>query len=184
MPTVLRNARLLLPEGVAEGLDLSLAEGRIVRIERGIAGEGIDLDGNFLAPGFIDLHVHGARGRDTMEGSAEAIAEICDFHATGGTTTLCLTTATAPLDEVVKVLANFRGHPQVAGFHLEGPFLSPERPGAQRAEFLREPDAASVGRLLEFALDRASGHACAGIAGGAGGDRAFSRVRDRGQRRA
>ena len=60
--------------------------------------EVIDLAGNFLAPGFIDLHVHGAVGRDTMEGTAEAFRAICDYHAGGGTTSLLLTTVTAPID--------------------------------------------------------------------------------------
>ena len=65
--------------------------------------------GNFLAPGFIDLHVHGAVGRDTMEGTTEAFRAICDYHAGGGTTSLLLTTVTAPIDEIVRVVhANCR----------------------------------------------------------------------------
>ena len=59
--------------------------------------EVVDLDGNFLAPGFIDLHLHGAVGRDTMEASADAFSAICDYHASGGTTSLLLTTVSAPI---------------------------------------------------------------------------------------
>src|SRR5881396_3840224 len=60
----------------------------------------IDAAGGFVAPGFIDLHLHGALGRDTMEASVEAFRAICDYHASGGTTSLLPTTATAPLDRI------------------------------------------------------------------------------------
>src|SRR5450759_3614370 len=98
---ILSNARLIFPEGIRDGLELVIAKGKILEIReqtRGSSGwkpespEIIDLHGNFLAPGFIDLHLHGAVGRDTMEASEEAFRAICDFHASGGTTSLLLTT--------------------------------------------------------------------------------------------
>ena len=117
--------------------------------------EVIDLNGNYLAPGFIDLHVHGALGRDTMEASAEAFRAICDFHASGGTTSLLLTTATAPLDEIVEVLQAVRdcrsGIRPIAGVHVEGPFISKAKAGAQRAEFIQDPSPTAVRQLLEHA---------------------------------
>ena len=116
--------------------------------------EAIDLDGNYLAPGFIDLHLHGALGRDTMEGAPEAFRTICDYHATGGTTSLLLTTATAPWPEILAVLRAVRScramMPMIAGVHLEGPFLSRARPGAQQAEWMRDPEPQMIGQLLEF----------------------------------
>ncbi len=115
--------------------------------------EVVDLAGNFLAPGFIDLHVHGAVGRDTMEGTAEAFRAICDYHAGGGTTSLLLTTVTAPIEEVVRVvraIENEMGQiPQLGGTHVEGPFISPEKRGAQRGDFIVEPNEAAVDSLLE-----------------------------------
>ena len=114
--------------------------------------EVIDLEGNFLAPGFIDLHVHGAVGRDTMEGTTEAFRAICDYHAGGGTTSLLLTTVTAPFDEilhVVRQIATASGTiPQLRGTHVEGPFISREKRGAQAAEFILEPREDLVTRLL------------------------------------
>jgi N-acetylglucosamine-6-phosphate deacetylase len=141
---------------VRDGLEVVCDGGRIVEIRP--AGErqrdAVDLQGNYLAPGFVDLHLHGAVGRDTMEASAEAFRAICDFHASGGTTSLLLTTATAPLPQIFGVLQAVRKCAvqvkQIAGVHVEGPFLSRARPGAQSAEFLREPDAKTVGQLLEF----------------------------------
>ncbi|HYY36083.1 MAG TPA: N-acetylglucosamine-6-phosphate deacetylase, partial [Candidatus Binatia bacterium] len=121
----------------------------------------IDLSGNYLAPGFIDLHVHGAVGRDTMEASAEAFRTICDYHASGGTTSLLLTTATAPMDSITDVLNAVRdygrvrppGAPlnQIAGVHVEGPFISKAKCGAQRAEFIQNPSRTLVQQLLDHA---------------------------------
>jgi hypothetical protein len=109
---IFTNGRLIFGDGIRDGLEVVVKEGKIAAIcERFLAHgehEIVDLSGNYLAAGFIDLHVHGALGRDTMEASAEAFRSICDFHASGGTTSLLLTTATAPLNEIVKVLQAVR----------------------------------------------------------------------------
>lgn len=155
---ILRNARALFADGVRDHIDVRIARGKIAQIGRGLARDGddeIDLDGNHLAPGFIDLHVHGGNGRDTMEGSREAFRAICDFHATGGTTSLLLTTVTAPLSEVTSVLNAIREFrrtsPRVLGAHVEGPFISAEKPGAQRKEFIQLPSAGATAELLASA---------------------------------
>jgi N-acetylglucosamine-6-phosphate deacetylase len=180
---ILTNARLVFPDGIRDGLEVIAQEGKIGEIRgsrhghpaRGSAGrkpepqEIVDLDGNYLAPGFIDLHVHGALGRDTMEASAEAFRCICDFHASGGTTSLLLTTATAAIDKLVEVLIVVRESLQrralaagsklhdapyqraIAGVHLEGPFISKTRFGAQRAEFIQDPSPTTVRQLLDYA---------------------------------
>ncbi|MFL6552838.1 MAG: N-acetylglucosamine-6-phosphate deacetylase [Chthoniobacterales bacterium] len=156
---IFTNARLIFPDGICDGFEIVVQEGKIAAIrDRSLAhrkDEVIDLNGNYLAPGFIDLHVHGALGRDTMEASAEAFRAICDFHASGGTTSLLLTTATAPLDEIVKVLQAVRDCRQairpIVGVHVEGPFISKAKAGAQRAEFIQDPSAAAVRQLLEHA---------------------------------
>src|SRR4029453_6058972 len=101
------NARLIFRDRIREGLELVVEKGKITAIREHShvrANEVLDLHGNFLAPGFIDLHLHGALGRDTMEASTEAFRVICDHHASGGTTSLLLTTATAPLDRITDVL--------------------------------------------------------------------------------
>ena len=101
---IFSNARLILPDGIRDGLEIVVADGKIAEIRKRSNADAIDLDGNYLAPGFIDLHVHGAVGRDTMEASPEAFQTICDYHATGGTTSLLLTTVTAPISKIVDVL--------------------------------------------------------------------------------
>src|SRR5437763_16111458 len=104
---IFKNGRLIFPNGVRDGLDLLVEDGMITAI-RGQApamGEQIvDLEGSYLAPGFIDLHVHGAMGRDTMGASEKAFSAICDHNATGGTTSRLLTTATAPTNALINVL--------------------------------------------------------------------------------
>jgi N-acetylglucosamine-6-phosphate deacetylase len=166
---IFSNARLIFTDGIRDGLEVVVEQGKIAAIrpasptppragERTRAhgeNEVIDLDGNYLAPGFIDLHVHGAVGRDTMEASGEAFRAICDFHASGGTTSLLLTTATAPLDNIATVLRVVRASRSaisaIAGVHVEGPFISKAKPGAQRAEFIQDPSPAAVRQLLEYA---------------------------------
>lgn len=153
---IFSNARLILPDGIRDGLELVVENGKIAEIrEQSLLAEAVDLRGNYLAPGFVDLHIHGARGRDTMEAEPEAFRAICDYHATGGTTSLLLTTVTAPVSDIVRVLKAVRGArsdlPQIAGVHVEGPFISKTRAGAQRAEFIRDPETHLMDQLMPFA---------------------------------
>lgn len=155
---IFTNARLIFPDGVRDGLELAVGEGKISAVREQTQARGeeiIDLGGNYLSPGFIDLHVHGALGLDAMEASAEAFGAICDFHASGGTTSLLLTTTTAPMDRVVEVLGAVRdcrsSISAIAGVHVEGPFISKAKCGAQRAEFIQHPSPDRVQQLLEHA---------------------------------
>jgi N-acetylglucosamine-6-phosphate deacetylase len=155
---IFQSARCIFPDGVRDGLELVVRDGKIAEVRKQMpAGEDeiVDVGGNYLVPGFVDIHVHGAVGRDTMEASAEAFGAICDFHASGGTTSLLLTTATAPIQAIVDVLAAVRSYrssiKQLAGVHVEGPFISKAKRGAQRGEFIQDPTPESVGLLLEFA---------------------------------
>ncbi|ODV13153.1 MAG: N-acetylglucosamine-6-phosphate deacetylase, partial [Rubrivivax sp. SCN 70-15] len=100
-------------------------------------------------PGFVDLHVHGGGGRDTMEGG-DAVAAIAALHARHGTTSLLATTMTAPPDEIEAALralaptvaARPAGGARVLGVHLEGPYINPGKLGAQ-------PDFARTATLAE-----------------------------------
>jgi N-acetylglucosamine-6-phosphate deacetylase len=155
---IFTNARLIFPEGIREDLEIVADEGKITAIREQTHPRGndvLDLAGSYLAPGFVDLHVHGASGRDTMEASADAFRAICNFHASGGTTLLLLTTATAPIDKLVEVLNSVRdcrgSIKQVAGVHVEGPFISKAKCGAQRAEFIQKPSPMAVQQLLDYA---------------------------------
>ena len=153
---IFTNARLIFSDGIRDRLELVANEGKIAAIREQTRARGkdvIDLGGNYLAPGFVDLHVHGAVGRDTMEASAEAFRAICGFHATGGTTSLLLTTATAPMDNLIAVLnavqscrSSISG---IAGVHVEGPFISKAKCGAQRVDLVQDPLPVAIRPLLE-----------------------------------
>ena len=155
---IFRNGRLIFSDEIREDLELVVQKGKITQVRERRDGGGrdeiVDLQNNFLAPGFIDIHLHGAVGRDTMEATAEAFRAICDFHASGGTTSLVLTTVSAPIPEIVKVLRKVRELkeriPQLLGVHIEGPFISKAKRGAQRQEFIIEPNAKAIDELLQF----------------------------------
>jgi N-acetylglucosamine-6-phosphate deacetylase len=153
---IFTNGRLIFPDGIRDGFEIETREGKIAAIQKREdtwADEIVDLNGNYLAPGFVDLHLHGALGRDTMEALPEAFHAICNYHASGGTTSLLLTTAAAPLERIVDVLEAVRdcrsSTKQIAGVHVEGPFISKAKRGAQRAEFIRDPTPQAVEKLLE-----------------------------------
>ncbi|HJT81438.1 MAG TPA: N-acetylglucosamine-6-phosphate deacetylase [Chthoniobacterales bacterium] len=155
---ILRNARLIFPDGIREGLEVELRNGKItaIRPESALPGrDSLDLAGSYLAPGFVDLHIHGANGRDTMEASFKAFSTICEYHASGGSTSLLLTTATArmsAISAVIRAALETRNRlPQIAGLHVEGPFISKEKPGAQRVTLIRNPTPKVYGPLLKHA---------------------------------
>lgn len=107
----------------------------------------MDLSGKFLSPGFIDMHIHGGLRRDCMEATPAAFKAICEFHASGGTTGLALTTVTAPKDEITAVLEaagridpNATGGSRLLGIHIEGPYFSKEKPGAHTLHLIRNPN--------------------------------------------
>ncbi len=131
---------------------MHVADGRIQAIEGAPCTEA-EARGNGLPlvlPGFIDLHVHGGGGFDVMQGG-DALAHVARMHAQCGTTSMLATTLTAPLDELhvaMRAMAGLvrDGVPQgarVLGVHLEGPYLSRERLGAQ-PDFVRPASIAEV----------------------------------------
>ena len=180
---IFQNARLIFPDGIRDGLEVVVEKGKIAAIAEHGHARAKEVDGSppgsppspgravyvaRLPPASflifteiiwrlasIDLHVHGALGRDAMEASAEGFQAVCDYHASGGTTSLLLATATAPLDSIADVLSAIRecccSIKQIAGVHVEGPFISKAKCGAQRAEFIENPSRASVQQLLDYA---------------------------------
>ena len=127
------------------------AQGRVVEVQGQALSEAEAASAGlpWVLPGFIDLHVHGGGGHDTMAGG-EAVAHIARIHARHGTTALLATTMTAPREEIEAALRDLKstceqrpeGGASVLGVHLEGPYLNPQRLGAQ-------PDFARAAQLQE-----------------------------------
>ena len=118
----------------------------------------LDAAGAVVAPGFVDVHVHGGAGADFMDATPEAARAVCRFHAAGGTTTLLATTAAAPRDEllaaqaaVAAVMADPAGSggAAIAGVHLEGPYFAPTKHGCHLPGQVRPPRPEEYLPLLE-----------------------------------
>lgn len=157
---------VLSPSGFVRG-SIEIVDGRIATIEgTATAEQGARETGlPIIVPGFIDLHVHGGGGCDVMDGG-EAAAVVARAHARTGTTALLATTMTAPTEDLRHAFSGLAGvaaQPQrdsarVLGVHLEGPYISANRLGAQpdftrsfRAEELSELNALMPIRLVTLA---------------------------------
>ena len=160
--TLFKNARLVFPDRIELRGDLRVADGKIAAIGASLSPEPGDmvqeLGGRYLAPGFIDIHLHGALGRNAMEATAEAFEAICQYHATGGTTALALATVAARTEEIVAVLKAADAYckeahagAQLLGIHLEGPYFSLEKQGAHHPDLIHNPTPADYAPLLEWA---------------------------------
>lgn len=114
--------------------------------------EIVDLPGGYVAPGYIDLHVHGGGGADFMDADPEAVAVITETHARHGTTGLFATTLTAPEEAILRALRAIRAAPRrgarILGVHIEGPFISPRWKGAQSDRHIRPASVAEIDRWL------------------------------------
>jgi N-acetylglucosamine-6-phosphate deacetylase len=145
---------ILTPQGFVRGV-LEHADGRVAAI-RGDAVDEAEVRASGAAivlPGFIDLHVHGGGGHDTMEGG-DAVQRIARLHAQHGTTSMLATTMTAPADDLRTAIAAMgeacrerpAGGARVLGVHLEGPYINPGNLGAQ-PDFARPASVAEVRAL-------------------------------------
>ncbi len=146
--------RLLLPGGQWSGpATLAVAAGRITQLGPGVPPGAEWLPGGALTPGLLDLHNNGAFGEDFATADPAGWHRVLAGLARCGVTGVQPTLITAPLPALVAALhrvaaAGDAGASRVLGAHLEGPFLSPTRRGAHRAEWLAPPTPAALDALL------------------------------------
>ncbi|MEJ2706831.1 MAG: N-acetylglucosamine-6-phosphate deacetylase [Anaerolineales bacterium] len=107
----------------------------------------LDADGRILLPGFIDLHVHGAVGHEVMDASPQGLQEMARFYASHGVTAFLATTWTATregilraLEAAAQVIGSIQDGATLLGAHLEGPYLNPDKCGAQDLNLIRRAD--------------------------------------------
>lgn len=149
------NGKILLNGEVLEGKAILFDETiqAIVDEKEGLAkaDEAIDANGHFVGPGFIDIHIHGYDGVDTMDGTTEAIEKIAKGIAENGVTAFLPTTMTMSKEDIVKALeaarvvkAEGKAGAQVLGVHMEGPYFNIAFKGAQNPEYLVNPGQAEI----------------------------------------
>ena len=145
------NGKIITADKVIDGGTILVTGNTITAIsEKNIEpGDAIEIDaeGQYIAPGFIDIHVHGGGGYDFMDGTETAFLKIAETHAQFGTTAMLPTTLTSTKEEMLQILEvyddanrnNINGA-RFIGMHLEGPYFSMNQRGAQDPRYIRNPD--------------------------------------------
>ena len=150
---IFTNARIVLPDTILDDHYLSVKNGVIESIGKGTPDRKqlnscttVDCGGQYLSPGFIDIHCHGGGGADFMDGHMEDILTAARAHLIHGTTGICPTTLTCSDEELFTFFESFRQArevteqmPHLLGIHLEGPYFSPAQAGAQPPKYLVHP---------------------------------------------
>jgi N-acetylglucosamine-6-phosphate deacetylase len=143
----------ILPDRLLENSYIEFTRGLLTRVgkapkqlPKGL--EVIDVTGKYLAPGWIDIHVHGGAGADFMDGTQQAIETAARAHLKHGTTTMFPTTTTGSQTSIMKMIqavadaskANDNGLPTLEGVHLYGPYFLPEKSGCHKKTGCRTPE--------------------------------------------
>lgn len=153
------NGSAITPQKIIPNSTVVVAGNKIVAVEEGDIdipdAIEIDVKGQYISPGFIDIHLHGGGGHDFMDGTKEAFLKVAETHAMYGTTSMLPTTLTSETDELLRTLDtyeqadrnNIKGA-QFLGVHIEGPYFSINQRGAQDPRYIRNPDPDEYRRIL------------------------------------
>jgi N-acetylglucosamine-6-phosphate deacetylase len=151
---LLTGGRVVTPDGVLAPGWIQTSGTQIEAVApgdpQGQAGNATDVHGQWILPGFVDMHAHGGGGTSFTGGTAQDARAAAAFHLAHGTTSIVASLVTAPLGELEQraaLLAPLAAEAVLAGLHLEGPFLSPARCGAQDPRHMLLPDPAAFERL-------------------------------------
>jgi N-acetylglucosamine-6-phosphate deacetylase len=160
MRILISGGTLLTPHKTLKDHTLIIEQGKIAELAAGrvtpLPGDQkIDASGHWVTPGFIDVHVHGSMGYDTMDATQEAIFSMGRFFAQHGVTSYLPTTMSAAEDAIRAAIETVVRCPQPTdgaehlGLHLEGPYLSQDHRGAQYPEHIRAPSPTEYQRWFE-----------------------------------
>ena len=158
MKTTIVNAHVISPGVDLENAVVVVEDGRIKSVRKGPASAKadknntvVDVRGQYLMPGFIDVHTHGALGYDFCDADEKAVFEFAKAKLQEGVTTVLPTTLTVSHGELVKAAKNAKKYAEagmpyakVPAIHLEGPFINVKCCGAQNPKYVRKPDIKEV----------------------------------------
>lgn len=166
MGLVIKNGQVITPIRVIKNGGVIIEKDKITSVftgddySRNAGDKIIDVRGNYISPGFIDIHTHGGGGYDFMDGDVKSIEEACKSHMKYGTTTIVPTTLASTMEELFTVLDNFKqakaeikNGPNILGLHLEGPYFSIEQKGAQDPRYIKNPDKQEYLKILNYSND-------------------------------
>ena len=163
-PTLFYNAKIILQQTIIDG-GVLVENGKIksvipayelLYLDKYDGYTQIDVNQQYLSPGFIDIHIHGGGGYDFMDGTEKAFIQIAKTHARFGTTSLVPTTLTTTTDRLEETLESYESVKKYAkdgadllGIHLEGPYFAQSQRGAQDPRYIRNPDPDEYKALID-----------------------------------
>lgn len=143
---IIRNGIVFQEDLTFQIQDLYIQNNRIVSAAECTDTVSVDAAGLYVLPGAIDVHVHGAAGHDFSDADAEGLSEMARYQKSQGITSFCPTSMTLPPDRLRSIFQTADLMPDdpacshIAGIHMEGPFLSLQKKGAQNETYLLAPD--------------------------------------------
>ena len=160
---VIANGRIYTENETIEQGYILVEDGKITQITEGeYQGDltTIDVKGQHVLPGFIDIHMHGGYGEDAMDASFEGLKHLSESLLSEGTTSFLATTMTQSDENIIKALKNIVNYQEhqdslnaasIVGIHLEGPFISEYKVGAQNPAYVQRPSVEKVQQFQEIA---------------------------------
>jgi N-acetylglucosamine-6-phosphate deacetylase len=157
------HGELILPDRTVPDAYLVTESGRILSIDGVAPADTEIIEGRYISPGFVDLHVHGGAGADFMDGTCDAVRIANRTHARHGTTTIFPTTTTGSTEELAAMLAacaevkagwRVRDGARIGGVHYYGPYFAEDKVGCHSVDGRRDPDPAEYEAFLALGLIR------------------------------
>lgn len=168
MKTIIHNGKVICPDSIIQNGYIEVENGAITGIKSGIAAKKaqgksqgpathwIDAEGNYISPGFIDLHVHGVGICDFYKDPVKGLKNMAKILASQGVTSFLPTFITAPINKIIDSLSVLRWHTDIVGanvlgVNLEGPFINPKKCGAHPVTDIRKADKKDLKDLIDAA---------------------------------